>query len=345
MNKNFNRVVIDADWILYGAGFAGEKRSIVAIEKQTGNEHHLANRTALWGRKKSKDEGYLAELNKSRETPLTWEDFEIVDVQQPEPLENVLHTAKRMLEGVSKETGVDKRVCFVGEGKSFRHARSTLLEYKGNRTNVLSPIYKDDIKEYLIKYHGAQVVRDLEVDDVVIIEGQQQGTLVSSVDKDSTGFPIFLFNPNHPEWGIMDCRGLGELWWDTTGKTKILRGKGRKFFYKQLLTGDMTDNYKPNAASDVEYGDVSAFQALNECETDLECFKAIKEAYQKMYPQMVRVHGWRGGLTQPVPREHILEVDWKYALDEIWALARMKRSYDDDVTAEQVFSKYGLWSD
>ena len=54
--SEFNRVVIDADWILYGAGFAGEKRSIVAIEKQTGNEHLLANRTALWGRKKSKDD-------------------------------------------------------------------------------------------------------------------------------------------------------------------------------------------------------------------------------------------------------------------------------------------------
>ena len=330
MSKDFNRVVIDGDWILYGAGFAGERRSIVAIEKQTGNEHHLA-----------KDEGFLAELNKSRETPLTWEDFEIVDVQQPEPLENVLHTAKRMLEGVSKETGVDKRICFVGEGKSFRHARSTLLEYKGNRSNVLSPIYKDDIKEYLIKYHGAQVVTHLEVDDVVIIEGGRQGTLVSSVDKDSMGFPIDLFNPNHPEWGIMDCRGLGELWWDTSGKTKILRGQGRKFFYKQLLTGDMTDNYKPNAASDVEYGDVSAFQALNECFTDLDCFRAIKDTYQKMYPKMVRVHHWNSTEENPI----ILNVDWRYALNEIWDLVRMKRSYDDDVTAEQVFSKYGLWSD
>lgn len=337
----FDRVVIDADWCIYGAGFSGEKRSIKAIEKQSGNEYDLPNRTALWGRKKSKDGGYLEELNKSRDTPLTWEDFDIIDIQTPEPIENILYTAKRMIEGVSQSTGVEKRQLFVGEGKSFRHERSTILEYKGNREGTLLPIYKDEIKDYLIKYQGAQVVRDLEVDDVVIIEGQQQRTLVSSVDKDSTGFPIFLFNPNHPDWGITDCRGLGDLWWDTSGKTKILRGKGRKFFYKQLLTGDMTDNYKPNAASDVEYGDVSAFQALNECMTDLECFKAIKEAYQKMYPQMVRVHGWRAELAQGT--EHILEVDWKYALNEIWDLARMRRTYDDVVTAQEVFTKHGLW--
>ena len=321
----FNRVVIDADWCIYGAGFSGEKRSIKAIEKQSGNEYDLPNRTALWGRKKSKDGGYLEELNKSRDTPLTWEDFEIIDIQTPEPIENILYTAKRMIEGVSQATGVEKRQLFVGEGKSFRHARSTILEYKGNRDGTLLPIYKDEIKEYLIK-------------------GQKEGTLVSSVDKDSTGFPIYLFNPNHPDWGIVDCRGLGELWWDTSGKTKILRGKGRKFFYKQLLTGDMTDNYKPNAASNVEFGDVSAFQALDECSTDMECFKAIKEAYQKMYPQPVKVFGWRANIEQHIPKEHVLEVDWKYALNEIWDLARMRRTYDDVVTAEEVFSKHGLWN-
>ena len=31
--SEFNRVVIDADWCIYGAGFSGEKRSIKAIEK------------------------------------------------------------------------------------------------------------------------------------------------------------------------------------------------------------------------------------------------------------------------------------------------------------------------
>lgn len=331
--SEFDRVVIDADWCIYGAGFSGEKRSIKAIEKQSGNEYDLPNRTALWGRKKSKDGGYLEELNKSRDTHLTWEDFEIIDIQTPEPIENILYTAKRMIEGVSQATGVEKRQLFVGEGKSFRHARSTILEYKGTREGTLLPIYKGEIKEYLIKYHKAVVVKDLEVDDVVVIEGQEKGTLVSSVDKDSTGCPIYLFNPNHPDWGIVDCRGFGEIWWDASGKTKILRGKGRKFFYKQLLTGDLVDHYKPNAASDVEFGDVSAFEALNDCENDLECFKAIKDAYQKMYPSPKKVYGWRGD---------VLEIDWLYVANEIFDLARMKRSYDDNVVFGDVLAKYGL---
>lgn len=94
---DFKRVVIDADWVIYGAGFAGEKRVIKAIHTPSGREYDAKNRTEFWGRKKSKDGGMLEELNKSTDSPMTWDEFEIVDIQQPEPLENVLYTAKRMI--------------------------------------------------------------------------------------------------------------------------------------------------------------------------------------------------------------------------------------------------------
>lgn len=333
---SFNRVVIDGDWTIYGAGFAGEKRTIKAIHVPSGREFDCANRTELRGRKKTKDGGLLAELNGSSDSPMIWTEFEILDIQHPEPIENVLYTVKKMIEGVSKVTGITRRDVFIGEGKTFRHERATILEYKGNRTNNILPIYKDEIKEYMIKVHKAEVVTEIETDDRVVIEGQRPGTVVAAVDKDTGGCPVFWFNPNKPDLGIVDCNGLGRLDWDTSGKTKILRGVGRKFFYKQLLTGDTVDNYKPNAASEVEFGDVSAYNALNDCETDRQCFEAIKEAYQKMYPEPVEVYGWRGD---------IIKVDWRYSLSEVWELARMRRSYDDKVTAEEVFTKFGLWSD
>lgn len=332
---SFHTNLVDADWILYSASHSGEKKTIKAIEKQSGNEYDLASRTELWGRKKSRDGGFLAELNKSRETPLTWEDFEVVDVQTPEEISKVLHTAKMMVQGVAKSTGVERTKLFVGEGRSFRYDRATLLEYKGTRSHNLAPIHKDAVKEYLIKYHGAEVVADLEVDDVVVILGQQKGNLVVSVDKDSMGCPIDLFNPMHPEWGIMDCRGLGKLWWDTSGKQKKLRGMGRKWLYVQCLIGDSVDSISPTAASMLEFGEVSAFNALNDCSTDVECFKAMKDVYQRMYPTSVRVWDWK--------QENILDVDWRYVINEVWDLVRMRRSVDDTVTAEQVFSKYGLW--
>lgn len=332
---DFHTNLVDADWILHAASHSGETKTIKAIEKQSGNEYDLKSRTELWGRKKSRDGGFLAELNKSRTTPLTWEDFYVIDVQTPEEISNVLHTVKMMVQGVPKSTGVEKTKLFVGEGKSFRYDRATLLEYKGTRSHNLIPVHKDAVKEYLIKHHGAEVITDLEVDDWVVCLGQEKGNLVVSVDKDSMGCPIDLFNPMHPEWGIMDCRGLGKLWWDTTGKQKKLRGIGRKWLYTQCLIGDPVDAISPTAASTLEFGEVSAFNVLSECTTDLECFRVIKDVYQKMYPESVRVWDWR--------QENILDVDWCYVLNEVWDLVRMRRSVDDIVTAQEVFTKYDLW--
>ena len=155
---DFHTNLVDADWIVHAASHSGEKKTIKAIEKSTGKEYDFPNRSTFWGRKKSKDGGILAEMNLTLEKPLTWEDFEIVDLQTPEPLPNILHTAKMMVEGVSKATGVKATKLYVGEGRSFRADRATLLGYKENRTNTLVPIYKEEVKEYLIKYHGAEVV-------------------------------------------------------------------------------------------------------------------------------------------------------------------------------------------
>ena len=332
--SKFNTLCVDADWILHAASNTGEKKTIKAVLKSTGEEFDLANRTELFGRKKSKDGGYLLELNKSRNTEYTWEDFEIYDIQTPEELPNVLHTVKMMIEGLTKTTGIKNKELYIGEGKSFRHGISTLLEYKGTRSSNLIPIHKEAVKEYMIKYHGAIVVKDLEVDDVVIIRGaENHKNLVVSVDKDSMSCPVYLYNPAHPEWGIMNCRGLGNLWWDKSGKTKKLRGIGRKWLYTQILVGDSVDNIKPNAASDMQFGEVGAFDVLNECKTDLECFHAIKSVYQQMYPEPKKVYSWDW---------KVIQIDWMYVLDEIWQLVKMKRSYDDDVKASDVFRKYGL---
>lgn len=335
--SKFDRIVVDSDWIVYAVSHSGEKKTIKAVLKSTGEEFDLANRTTLWGRKKSKDGGYLEELNKSRNTSYTWEDFEIYDVQTPEELPNVLHSAKMMVEGLRKTTGIKNVELYIGEGQSFRYNKATLTEYKSNRIDTLIPIHKQAVKDYLVKYHGAKVIKGLEVDDVVVMEGYKDSrTLVVSVDKDSRGFPIYLFNPTHPEWGILNCRGLGSLWWDTSGKQKKLMGIGRKWFYGQICRGDPVDAIRPTAVSDMQIGDVGAYEALVNCENDLECFKAIKDIYQRMYPEPKKIKTWDG---------RVIEIDWVYVLDEMWELLRMKRFEGDDVTASDVFRKYGLLND
>ena len=83
----------------------------------------------------------------------------------------------------------------------------------------------------------------------------------------------------------------------------------------------------------MQVGEVGTYEALVDCDSDLECFKAIKNLYQRMYPEPKKIKTWDG---------RVVEIDWVYVLDEMWELLRMKRFEGDDVTASEVFMKYGL---
>jgi hypothetical protein len=124
--------IIDLDFVKYAVAGVGEKRSIIARHKESGREKEFDNRTAFWGRGK-KIGGWLGEQNESREEKglelFSKEDFEIQDVQDPEPLENVLHSAKLMVLSALDALGTNNYEAYIGEGESFRVGLSTLMEY------------------------------------------------------------------------------------------------------------------------------------------------------------------------------------------------------------------------
>ena len=57
------------------------------------------------------------------------------------------------------------------------------------------------------------------------IEYGVDDSVVVSIDKDSTGCAVRVYNPNKPEQGIIDCRGFGEL--TISGKPKNRKVEGR----------------------------------------------------------------------------------------------------------------------
>lgn len=331
--------VFDLDMIIYRSAFAGEKRTIEATYIPTGKVYTFKTRTEMYGHWKKKEGGWLAEENAKRiekgKEPLLVEDFEIVDVQSAEPIENVLHTVKSMIHKSMKEVKASSMIGFI-EGKETplkRLERSTILKYKGGREDSLSPIYKKEVTDYLQNKYNTRLVNDgHETDDWVIMESYKKPShVVISFDKDTLGCPVKMFNPLQPDKGIVDGNCFGEVWWDE-GKSKF-DGFGRKFFYLQWVYGDDVDNYRANAASDKEWGMKSAFHALEHCRNDVECFEAVRDVYKMLYPEPVKVVGWR---------EDEIEVDWLYMANEVWDLARMLRFPNDVVTAEQVLKKYRL---
>ena len=338
-------LVFDYDTLLYPVGFATETRYLKVTHKASGREKTFKNRTEFWGVGK-KIGGWLEGLNQERAkdglNTFSRDEFIVEDVQVAGPLENTLHSLKIGIQRTLDHLGSKEYLGYIGEGESFRLGRSTLMKYKGNRDNALRPLQKEEMIDYLISHHNGKGVRSLEADDWVNITSIAEGGIAISNDKDTLGCPTRSYNPSKPENGVIDGKCLGELFknfrTDSKGneKFKDVKGFGRKFFYFQVLAGDPVDNYKPNCMSDVEFGDVSAYEALEHCKTDQECFKAIADVYKRLYPEEKVVKGWRG---------EDITINWMYVLNEMWDMARMLRSEDDFVTADKVFKPLGLWED
>lgn len=312
--------VIDMDAIKYAAAAVGEKRTILVTHKDSGREMEFKNRTEFYGR--NKKEGWLGKRNENRTSPFEVNEFEITDIQVPEPVENALFVAKSSLEKTKKAIGVKEHVGFVGEGESFRVEVSTILKYKGQRANMLRPVHLDAVSDYLVTRLGAKVVTGIEADDACVIECYGTDNVLCAIDKDAYGTPSRVFNPNHPEDGIVECDTFGKLWLNDKGQVK---GYGRIFFYFQVANGDSIDNYKANSASKIKWAEKSAYNALKDCTNDVEARKALVGVYQHLYPDPQQVKGWRGDM---------IEVDWLYMLTENFNMARMMTSYKDKFYSE-----------
>lgn len=323
--------VYDLDSVKYAVASVGEKRSIIVTHKTTGRSKEFDTRTAFWGRDRKHSGGWLAEVNKNRTSPFLPDEFEILDIQTPEPIENVLHSAKMTVERNVESSKTDNVQYFIGKGESFRVARSTLLGYKQQRSSNLKPVHLDEVTDYLTRKYKAEVVSNYEVDDRVVFETYKQpNKFVIALDKDTYSCPVKFFNVNRPQDGIVDCDCFGGLYLNAKNEVK---GKGRMHLLFQVCSADDSDNYRAHCFSDVYWGPKSAYEALKDAQDDKEALTIVRDIFKKLYPEPKTVIGWRG--------DEIL-VDWKYVMNELWDMARMHRFENDFVVGTDVLTKMGI---
>lgn len=326
------KLVIDADFLAFNASSVAEERSINVTHIATGKEQSFKTRTDFFGHWSKKNGGWLAKCNEGRKKPFLVEDFEIVDVQEPK--ENamgvVVNSINEQIKKITTMLNTSKYYGYVSRGDSFRVELSTIWKYKDNRSGMLRPLLLTEAKEYLIERHHCNWQEGLEADDQVIIDYYaKKADCVVGVDKDFCGCEVRLFNPDtmtKPEL----IKGLGGLY--LNGKREV-KGKGRKWLYHQILSGDSSDNYKANCASDMKWGEKASYQLLDPCKTDKECFLAMKEGFQTLYPEPKIITGWRGNQ---------FEIDWLFIMNECFQMARMRRWEGDEFHVSSVLDKLGI---
>lgn len=252
---------VEADEILYRSAFAVERKGWILISnsgkrKDFGNEY---TKTAL--------KKMLKERGKELDVDYTLESYPIV-----EDVSHCILIIKNTLKRLSKY-GELKLWLTASDHSNFRYG---IIETEGPRGMGYKagrpprPVHYQAARDYLINKCGAEEIHGYEADDALCMY-QTEDTIATHIDKD-----INMVVGKHLNWVTMEFyespEGLGTL--ELNEKRKVV-GRGLKFFYHQLLTGDATDNI-PGVKG---FGPISAFKVLDECLTEGECRAIVNSIY------------------------------------------------------------------
>jgi 5'-3' exonuclease len=142
-------------------------------------------------------------------------------------------------------------------------------EYKANRDKIIRPIYLEQCRDFLIQEWNAEVSEGCEADDLLgmtqKIKSYEQGhpeykenTILCSLDKDLDMVPGLHYN-----WNKRIIYEVSEL-------------DGLRFFYKQLLIGDKSDNIFGIEG----IGPVKASKLIDHLHTESEMYNVVRNLYQ-----------------------------------------------------------------
>ena len=256
---------IEADEILYRACFAVERKAYI-ITTNSGSQRDLGTKYT-----KTKIKKMMGSRDKVLNRDYTLEQYLVV-----EPVSRCLRIIKNTLVRLGKHgelhlwlTSSDKSNFRFGVVKT-EGPRG--LGYKAGRPP--RPVHYSEAREYLLRQSNCKEIFGYEADDALCMY-QNNNTIAVHIDKD-----INMVVGKHLNWVTMDFYdvpdGLGTV--EINEKNKVI-GRGLKFFYHQLLTGDATDNILGIKG----IGDKTAYVLLEGCVTEQECFDVVYGVYKNKY--------------------------------------------------------------
>lgn len=145
--------------------------------------------------------------------------------------DTIKHQIDKGIKSIKRTLQTDKVILFFGGKENFR--KKVLPEYKANRAATRKPAGLQEIREYLVDNYKTITHKLMEADDSIgiiatsgdnIIKGEK---IVVSIDKDMKQIPGLLLNPDK-----------------NTKPVRISIKEANRYFYRQILIGDATDNYK-----------------------------------------------------------------------------------------------------
>tara|TARA_R110000765_G_scaffold49367_3_gene100377 strand:- start:375 stop:1250 length:876 start_codon:yes stop_codon:yes gene_type:complete len=252
-------VHVDADILVYSAGFATERRfySLTAYDPDF-NEY-----VAL-------EFQYKAEVDEFIESPsgAAMVDHSVEQKSEAEPLSHAIKVLELMVKRIATnlEVSDDDIVMHLTGKTNFRKEIATIKPYKGNRKDTAKPVHFTGIQQAIKDRWTTLLSVDEEADDTMgyhhykaFIAGED--SIICTIDKDLDMIPGKHYNFRKSDLYYVDEQ------------------QAEQAFYEQLLKGDTTDNIVGVKG----VGAAKAQKALSGTETIEEMEAVVGDMYRKGY--------------------------------------------------------------
>jgi hypothetical protein len=208
------------------------------------------------------------------------------EVGDPLPMEMCWAALQNRIQSILDATNADQYTIYLSSSEipTWRYDTATILPYKGNRQGQEKPYHYDTLKMNLINTYNTEEVEFNEADDAISmaqyadmerVQGQvcaeefasELNTVICSRDKDLNMVPGWHYSwpsgrsPEKPMWF----------------QTKV---EGLRCFYKQLLTGDPTDNILGLHGVGPKS---KLITYLDECNTEWVMFNHVLDCYRQRF--------------------------------------------------------------
>ena len=260
-------VHVDADILVYSAGFATERRyySVSAYDPDF-NEYV------------EKEFQYKAEVDEYIDDQSHGcVDFNIEQKSDAEPFSHARRVLESMVKKIATNLEVNESdiVMHLTGKTNFRNGIATIKPYKGNRKDNAKPVHADQLRDAIGSTWKTVVSEDEEADDTIGYSHTAalelgHDSIIVSIDKDLDMIAGKHYNFRKSEMYYVD------------------EEQAERAFYEQLLKGDTTDNIQGVRG----VGEARAREALDKAtsveDMELVCERMYKKGYgDKWYDSLI----------------------------------------------------------
>lgn len=191
-----------------------------------------------------------------------------------EPEDIAILRADKIMREILEATQAPLYRGFISGQNNFRKIINP--QYKANRKDVPRPIHLTACQEFLIGSWECEVTDGYEADDALGM-AQTDQSVICSIDKDLLQVP-----GEHYSWEISGTSG-GKQWVRPASFHYTSDLFGLRFFWKQMLIGDVADNI----VGAHRVGPKGADKLIDPLEDPTEMFEAVLEKYNGDLPRLL----------------------------------------------------------